>query len=467
MFSKLSPRSLPCFGLAAMVWLVAGSSPAHAGKRVAMLGFEGAIAARAVVSRMLRAEHQVVPRRTVIEEVRKLRIGTGCDPTTIPGVASVVGAEGVVCGDIDHGRLVLRVLNGGDGAVVATIKMRIGPRGISSAARARAQRTLYAALGKTWSWAAVEVQKTAAEAPARRMSSVNRDLTAAVPESHGAWENDDSENPLAQTRRPSTKRSVSTAAVRSRPTEPRRGVGEHAVRLGLGPAFLLRRNYGVSDATAPRDAQGWTTTPVAGFALDAELFPAAWLTRGWAAHIGLGLSYSRYFGLTWRTAGEEEQRAATHQVFDIDLRGRAPIALGERQLVVGAHFGYRYLSFAMNDGQTPAVVPDVAFGSLDLGLTAEITILPRWLSASACFSYLPVLSRGEIVTNEEYGSGGGGGMIFGGGVSGPISGPVGWRLEAEYTRYTVAFDWDPAAARHADKARDRYLTGLLYLTYVN
>jgi len=457
------PNTNILLNLVAWVCVLCGGS-AYAGKRVVILDFDGmgAVPARTAVARMLRGEHDVVARALLESEAGKLHVPTHCDPMMIPGLATVLQAEAVICGQIRRRRLTLKVFNGGDGALMAKVRLPLRRGAMTAATMARATRRLDPIIARTWNWGGEETRSSAPAKAAPPM--LTERTTIAAPPEPNAWEGNDQENPLASRHRRSRVRASATVSARP---EAVRGRASHAVRLSAGPAFLLRRNYSVYEAAVPRDAQGWKTTPVAGLALDGELFPAAWFTQGWASNIGLGLSYSRYFGLSWRNDGDPEDHTATHQVLTADVRGRYRHEFGPRALVVSGHFGYRRLTFAMNDGATPAVIPDVALSSLDMGLEAQMDLLPRWIALSARFSYLPTLGRGEIVQNGEYGAGSGTGLLFGGAASGQIMGPVGWNLSMDYTRYTVVFDGDPTASRHAAKARDRYLTSVLMLTYTN
>lgn len=459
---------------------------AAAGKRVIIMDFSGPSnqSVRAAVLRTVRREHAVVPRAELAAEASKLGIDTACDPSLIPGIAQMMNAEAVLCGSV-KGRhrlsLVLRVYNGGDGQVVRTIRTRLGTRGVNTRALRVIRTHIAPALAKTWNWAAADGDDTpvtepvAAEPPpepapvgevAEADSELPQTRAPATVATRTAWAEVDDENPLAaQTSRPSHDREAGTVQASAAPA---RGMGEHALRLQAGSAFMFRRNYGVYGAPTERDAQGWQTTPMAGVGVSAEVYPGSWFTDGWASHIGIGASYARYFGLTWRTREDPNERSVTHHVFDVGLRGRYSVDLGFRELHLEGVVGYRYLAFMMNDdATTEAQVPDVNFNSIDLGLGASMAVLPRWLVASARFHYLPTFARGEIATQSQYGSAGGGGMLLGGSLGGALWGPLGWDLSLEYSRYTINFDGDPAAARLAQRARDRYLSGALSVTYTN
>jgi hypothetical protein len=455
---------------------MAAGSPAIAGKRVMVLGLERQTSAHNAVIRILRRDHEVMPRRAVKREAARLGIDAECDPALVPGLASVLGAEAVVCGEVRRGKLTLKVINGGDGKVIRTVRIRMRGRGLSRSVRRKLAEVLAPALEKSWNWAADQVSNRPQsrpnnmrweERPPTPMAERTVPAAPAAPPTAEGWEDNDGENPLVPTYKPKKKKRAEAVVREETTPSARRPEGAHAFRLSAGLALLLRRNYGVYGAANPRDAQGWKTTPAAGVAVAAEIYPGAWLTSGIGGDIGLGFSFSRCFGMSWRTSSDPQEHKAAHQSLSIDARARHRIVFGERTFLLGLQAGYRRTSFMMNDAAIPALVPDVAFSGLDLGARAQITVLPHWFTLSARFSYLPVFSRGEIAMPQEYGAGKGSGMLFGGGAQGMVYGNFGWRLDVDYTRYAVGFYGDPNAARRAEKVRDRYLSSALMLTYVN
>jgi hypothetical protein len=450
--------------LATITALVLALAPsAAAAKRVALVELRGPElgSVRAALTHALRAEHVVVPHGETAMRLIELGMKPRCRPGEITAIAAAVRVDAILCGEVSGPRrarvLALRVYNGGDGKLLTRTRLRL--RGLGQLGT-----VLAPALASAWSFEVVEVNR----GPGKRAGL--RDLRAAATVTEApVWEDSDGENPLlgrSRRRSAATRASVATA-VRARPSATsRRPFDEHALQLAVGPSMLLRRNYQVYDPASPADGQGWVSNPGAGFVLAAEVYPGAFFTQGWGAKLGLGLSYARTFGLVWKQSPDPVEHSATHQVLTVDARARIALWRSERAPSLLLKLGYRYLGFGMNE--TPGVaapIPDVSFSSLDLGVGAQIAILPRWLHVTASFDYLPVLGRGEIATPDEYGSAAGGGMVFAGGVRGAIFGPVGWRFDVEYAWYTISFDGDPTARRKADKARDRYVSGQLCLTY--
>ena len=480
---------------------------ALAGKKVVVLEFEGKghKPARATVEAELGKTHTVVPHVKVVSESKKLGIGLQCNETNIMGMASIFGAEGVICGSIVKSSLAVSVYNGGDGKLVKKFKVPLGKAGRAPRAIKTINKTANAALAKTWNWDTVESKKgnepeptakpdapepTPEPAPDPEPDSLSAALDQPEPKPEPEPEPEDpgpevaavedTEDPLSRKFKPGRKRKRRAAIIRKKAKARGRPEGRHAVRLSVGPSFLFRRNfrfYNVYGMTAGHTKEptplmeGWQTSPVGGLAVDAELYPGAWLTKGFGGNVGLGLSYNRYFGLSWRMANDPESHTATHQTLAVDLRARYQLLKIPRLPLVFLTFGFQYAEFSMNDGEKQAMFSDVAYSSLDIGGGGEVGIVPRWLHLSAWFHYLPVLGRGEITESTEWGAGSGGGWNVGGALRGQLYGPVGWRFRFDYTNYLVKFKQLPeengTVKGRAEKAKDRYITGLLYVSFVN
>ena len=472
---------------------------ALAGKKVVVLDFEGKghKSVRATVETELGKTHAVVPHAKVVSESRKLGIGLECNETNIMGMASIFGAEGVICGTIAKGKLAVSVYNGGDGKLVKKFKVPLATAGLAPKAVRTILRSSNAALAKTWNWDTVEKKKPAtpdpkpAPTPDPEPDSLSRALDKPLPDKKPAPKPEpedpepvvpaaeDTEDPLRRKYAPGRKRGR-RFIVKKKAKPTGRMEGRHALRLSVGPSFLFRRNfrfYNVYAMTAGHTKEveplttGWETSPVGGIAIDAELYPGAWLTRGFGGNVGLGVSYNRYFGLSWRMSGDPESHSATHQNFGVDLRARYQLLNKPYLPLVFLMFGFQYSEFSMNDTSKDAMFPDVAFSSLDIGGGGEIGIVPRWLHLSAWFHYLPVLGRGEITKSDEWGAGSGGGWNVGGALRGKLWGPIGWRFEFDYTNYLVKFKLLPeentTVKGRAEKAKDSYMTGLLFISFIN
>ncbi len=485
---------------------IATPSLAQAGKKVVVLEFEGAShkAARATVEAELGKAHTVVPHAKVASESKKLGIGLQCNETNIMGMASIFGAEGVFCGRIDKGKLEISVYNGGDGKLVKTFKVKAT---FSARSIKKIRKAANAALAKTWNWDTVKDDKGAKPAkkdpvplpeptPDPGTDALGKAIDKPThPEPVQEPDPDpepepvvagvaDTEDPLARSKKQRRRRRGRRATVKKKSAPTGRVEGRHALRLATGPSFLFSRNFrfypncqppcditGIDKNTSNTLQTGWQTSPVGGIAVDAELYPGAWLTKGFGGNVGLGVSYARYFGLSWRMAGDPDSHTATHQTIAVDLRARYQILDRPWLPLVFLMFGFQYSEFSMNDGAKDAMFSDVAYSGLDIGAGGEVGLVPRWLHFSAWFHYYPVLSRGEITKSDEWGAGTGGGWNLGGALRGKLWGPLGWRFEFEYTSYVVNFKNLPEESGmvkgNAYKARDRYITGLLFVSFVN
>jgi hypothetical protein len=460
-------RTLPLLSLA--VTVLAAAPALAAGKRIAVLEFEGAAGqrrpAQIAVARVLRGENTVIPRAQLQARLGELGLAPRCGREELVGIASAVGAEAVLCGKLSgRNTLIVEVYNGGDGKLLRIVRLRIGPQGISRAALEKLATKVGPALATAWSWTAVESRR--GRAP--RAVVNDRTALASLPEL-GGWDSDptgpdgsDGENPLA-----SRRRRAAEASIARRPSAAARPEGEHALRLGVGAAMLVRRNFRTYGATAQRDAQSWQTSPAGGLVVSAELFPAAWLTRGWASHLGIGASFERYFGPSWRFSTSSADQASSHQVISVDVRGRFAFWKSPRALEAMLRVGFRRVDTLMNAVDRAALIPDTSIIGLETGLALQLPILPRWLYLSASFDYLTIFDRGDIASAAQYGPASGGGLLFGGGLRGEIYRGFGWQLDVGYSWYAHTFDPSWGADRTAEAANDRYLTTQLQLTYRN
>lgn len=253
----------------------------------------------------------------------------------------------------------------------------------------------------------------------------------------------------------------------AKPVEPSCPLGCRALQAQVGASSLFIRNYGVTEPANAIDSEGITTTPVAGFALGAEVFPATWFTKNWLANFGVGLSYARYFGLRWHTTNNpDEDFDASHEVLTVDfLKVRWQPVRSERVPTLYGRFGLHYLGFSMNDeAQNEAHIPDLSATSLSVGLAARIPIRSLHLLIGA--DYLPGLSFGEVTEDSEFGDGDGWGVLGTVGLGGPITKMLGWRADLTYTLYMLEFKRvSGVALRLADGVTDMYFHGRFSLTF--
>ena len=254
-------------------------------------------------------------------------------------------------------------------------------------------------------------------------------------------------------------------------TEPACPLKCKALQIRVGPSSLFTRSLTV-DNSRPRfyedDEDGMTSTPVAGVDIGLDLYPATWFTKNWLSNVGIGASYSRFFGLRWNTASDEDAiYDMTHEVFTLDfIKVRWQPARRPGVPTLHARVGLHYLNLLMNDedASDAYIIPDISATSLSLGVAIEIPIKSGYLMAG--FDYLPTMSWGEVMKDEEFGLGDGWGIKATIGIGGPFNNLLGWRLDLIYTHY--AMDLDRAntdAARNADGIIDMYFHGRASLTF--
>jgi hypothetical protein len=157
-------------------------------------------------------------------------------------------------------------------------------------------------------------------------------------------------------------------------------------------------------------------------------------------------------------AGEPEERTLnqSHTLWYGGLRGRIPVSV--LTLGIGANYGNH--SFNLKDSSDlPPLFPNVSYGFVELGADVEAQFGSMLVGAQA--SYLHLMSAGDLISEEWFGTGTGKGVHF--------SGHVGWaaskavHLLAGIDGRAYGFDFNPVgtdvpANRVAGGATDRYLS---------
>jgi len=299
----------------------------------------------------------------------------------------------------------------------------------------------------------------------------------------------DAEDPLAaERRREAEKRKVEEAKRKAKAqAKPRCPIGDcHGVRVMVGASALFMRRFevNVGDKGRAVDGEPMNSTPVAGLGLGFEVYPAAFITKGWLSNFGMGLRFARSFGLSWKTdkATEEvEATSITHQVIAADfIRFRFQPVRAERVPTILVRFGLHHQQFLFNDSDdlSASPVPDLTALSLVVGLGLDIPVMKAKMFIG--FDYLPVLSWGElteptpsrsVLSPEQlgilhgYGDGSGYAMQARAGFRGPLAWKIGWHFEAIYNYYNVSYD--QIGARKAEDSQDHFLSGVLYVTFAH
>lgn len=229
-----------------------------------------------------------------------------------------------------------------------------------------------------------------------------------------------------------------------------------ALRFGLG-LKIFSRMFGYTDDIFDRLS---TYTLKAGPAIAAELevYPAAFVTTGFAANVGVLGQFDYAVGIASR--GEDGTRYGTSAV---NLRLALAVRLPVSVLTVEPFFGYalQTYSIAASSGAKPNL-PNVSYGGLRGGLLLKVTVFgPVGLQLHLAGTY--PLSKGEISTYFQH--------LSVGGMDTGIALTVGLldRLEVkaayEYRRYWFSMNSVPGDENVAGGALDLYPSGSVMIAF--
>lgn len=193
--------------------------------------------------------------------------------------------------------------------------------------------------------------------------------------------------------------------------------------------------------------------------LDAQWYPGAHFTDGFASNLGLDLRGLMMFGITskQRTGGQEF--TTNHRALGAGVRLRVPLDDHEVHFVVG----YGSLAFELDaSGGASPDVPGVSYGFVRLGAGGRVVIADpvSFLFAAA---YLLPLAYGEIAEAQWFPHSGGGGVEGELLVGFALADWIDLNAGASFTRFFLAHDPDPADAsvtalgRVAGGAIDQYV----------
>ncbi len=519
-------RFMPCLVLAGSLIFLPGVAM---GKKVVVLDFEGKghkLVRTKLVEKIIQA-HEIVDRGKVASEAKKLGLGTECNETNIMGVASVFSAEGVICGEIigsgDKRQLKISVNNGGDAQEVASFTVPVGKWGLDTKALKQVTAQIDAALAKTWSWdtggegggedTAPAAEPTPEPAPEPEPEAdgemdpppppppepgaeeyPDEDLEGApdpapleesepTPEEKGVSvaSADDGEDPLARSRPAHMRGKPAVTAKKKKKEESGRVDGNHALRLAVGPAIRFMRFYDPQGLDpSQKDSElidkGYQPGIAAGLAIDAEFFPGAWLSDGIASYFGIGLIYNFINGPSWllQTSSPGNiplSHTSRNHELAVNARFRYQL-LSEWYLpIITVKVGYHLMIYDMNEGEQTSPFPDMNLSSIGAGFALDQALWRDRLHAHFSYDFLYGLSFGEVTGTDYFGTAKSGmGHAIGGGFRGNIWGPIGYRLAVSYLRYSISFEHSSAPNSFktwADRVRDQYVSGLVYLTFFN
>lgn len=203
-----------------------------------------------------------------------------------------------------------------------------------------------------------------------------------------------------------------------------------------------------------------------------ELYPLALVQQGLLAGLGLDASFSMVVGLRSQlkpadcvapcAAGPVYGTNSTKLDFALKFR----IPFGDSGIAVAPHAGFRTHSFSVgkgSDGTTLSGMPGINYSAIKLGLVADGTFGNFLVFLN--FSYLPVLSSGEIISATYFPAGSASGLEGGGGIGlkMPFLEALQVRAAFNFTRYGLSFK--PSGTYNATGATDQYIGGNLSLRY--
>jgi hypothetical protein len=196
--------------------------------------------------------------------------------------------------------------------------------------------------------------------------------------------------------------------------------------------------------------------PIADFGL--RVYPGAFFSDGWGAHIGLDLHGQLAFGLNSETS-DGTRYPTSYSEYDGSLIGRLPIARHELHLAVG----YKAQSFAMQDkGSVEAPVSDVDYKAARAALGARFELVEGY-GLGFDVAYLYLFGMGELESAAWFPNATGAGIegqVF---VDARLYKAFGARLFASYQRQFFDFNSQLNDTRVAGGAVDAYISGGLAL----
>jgi hypothetical protein len=222
---------------------------------------------------------------------------------------------------------------------------------------------------------------------------------------------------------------------------------------------LSRRSFGYNEALP--GLRGYTLQLGPSAALHAHWYPAAHVTDGALAHLGLDLRGEFLIGVSSKNKDGQEFSNSSH-TFGIGVRARVPF--GKVELGALAGFGQHTFGFAEASGKIDPDVPDVTYNFVRAGLDARVPFMGEF-SLQLAAAYLIGLSQGEIAERAWFPHTSGNGFEAQIGVLYAISRVIGLELSIALQRYFLSLNPEPkdpgvlgSTHRVAGGALDQYLS---------
>lgn len=254
---------------------------------------------------------------------------------------------------------------------------------------------------------------------------------------------------------------VTREPLRDSRDEPARSHGSaRPVPFEIVAGFRLRsRDLSYTDDLFA-ELSGYELAPAPVLFAQTTFFPGALATPGAAAHIGIEARAEVGVGIS-STASDGTEHGTRFQALSVDAVVRLPF--GAIEIRPHAGWGMHAFTFdSASSGQTP--VPDVAYQHLVLG-TSVLVHAASALDVHARFSWLPVLSMGEIGDSEWFPRASAGGIDGEIGATVHVTGGFGIRVAGEIRRFFFRMSPEPGDARIAGGAIDQHLGGSIALQW--
>ena len=413
--------------LLGMVLIMSAAAPARAGDElnVVVLGFRGpaklAKNAQLMVSRIVRAEHSLIPKRSYTKARRSLRVRGGGEET-YARVAKAIDADVVITATVTKKRrsatLLIDVRDGVTGKIAERVTITLPRKKLTRKVMARTADKINQVL----EW--LEPRKAASPAQEEDDEELEfgdedddetDDDEPGDDEPDDASDDDEESAPLA-----SGSRAFAGSA----------NLG--IAMVGRDLRFTVQRS--ISAEMQPMSYQG---APVGSAHLNAELYPFLKKSRH-MSRLGLAFVLERALRVNSRIVldGVARDFDTTQSRWGVGARYRLPV--GKHSLALAA--GYDRLSHAINTNGLALDLPNVSYSYVDVGGGLAIVFGNGDWTLNGDARYLHVLSAGEIAEGSAYGGGTVAGVHVDGNMARKLDSGVIIRGGIEYLRMAFAFD---------------------------
>ncbi len=409
-----SPRILAA--LLGMVFLMSAAVPARADTElnVVVLGFRGpaklADRAQLMVSRIVRAEHTLIPKRLYTRARRSLRVRGGGEET-YARVAAAIDADVVITAVVTRKR----------GRATLNIDIRDGVTG-------KVAESLSIPLPRA---------KLTRKVMARTSDELNQVLEWIEPRPEQADDDEELDFASEETADDEDDEGDSDADAEGAPVATRSRSYAGSANAGIAMVgrdlrFTVQRS--ISADMQPMTYQG---TPVGSAYLDAELYPFIDKSRH-IARLGFAFMLEKALRVNSRINldGVARDFDTAQSRWGVGARYRVPV--GKHSLALAA--GYDRLSHSINTNGLALDLPNVSYSYLDLGAGLAIAFADGKWALNGDARYLHVLSAGEISQSSAYGGGTVAGVHVDANMARKLASGIIIRGGVEYLRMAFAFD---------------------------